>query len=64
MIEISVLVSNHEVPELYSMVGDTFIILDDYFRSSNGTRFFTIKTTEEDYTILTLKYGRMSVWRR
>lgn len=30
----------------------------------NGDIFFRIKTTEDNYLFLTLKYGRKNVWRR
>lgn len=45
-------------------LGEDSVIIDEGVSISKRNRVYVLKTTEEVYTFLTLKYGSKNVWKR
>jgi len=62
--EINLFVPYERRHEIDSLAAESFEIIHTSKDRSRERRFYIIKTTEEEYVALSLKYGRENVWKR
>lgn len=64
MIELNVLVPMHLSREIYNLESEKFRIVHTSRELGGISQYFNIQTTEEEATLLTLKFGKDKVWKR
>lgn len=64
MITLNIVVSVLRRDEVYKLESDNFRIIHSSKEFGGGLHYFNIETTEEDATLLTLKFGKENVWKR
>jgi len=63
-VEIHILVPKEFAPDIESRVAPNFEITQTLTTQEKKLHFFRVETTEEEATVLILKYGRDQVWIR
>lgn len=64
MISLNLIVNHEDSSEIEAMSTPSFIII---YRSNSlfdHKKFFIIRTTEEEFTFLCIKFGKTNVWLR
>lgn len=64
MIEINLIVPFEDRVKVDNKASDTFCIITSYKDRTKSKRFYVVRTTKEEMTFLTLRYGRENVWKR
>jgi len=64
VIDINVVVSIDRSNEVYDLESEKFQIIHHSKEYGKTLCYFNIRTTEEEATLLTLKFGKENVWKR
>jgi len=64
VIQLNILVPYEQRHDIDNLASNTFVIIHTAKNRSAGMRYYIVETTEEEYTVLRLKYGSENVWLR
>jgi hypothetical protein len=64
VIELNVIVPANRSKEIQSLESEKFRIVHTSRELGGVSQYFNIQTTEEEATLLTLKFGKENVWKR